>query len=139
MTKNRLVVIGLVAAVVVGIGAYRVATFKKPAQSAGGWGGGGGKGGGSTPVSLIKAAKGSVKSRLRLTGVVKGENEVVVYPRVSGKLLKNLVREGETVKKGQPLGQVDRDEPSVKYEPSPILAPVDGCEPRRRRAQEVVD
>ena len=80
--------------------------------AAGGTGGGrfgGGPGAASriTPVVAQAATLGNMPVRLGALGTVTARNTVVVRPQVSGKLLKIEFREGQTVKAGQVLAQID--------------------------------
>ena len=50
----------------------------------------------------------------------------MVYSKVSGKLLEYLVSEGDTIKKGQVVALVDRDETGLKYEPAKVESPIEG-------------
>jgi RND family efflux transporter MFP subunit len=59
-------------------------------------------------------------------GSVKAMDEAVLYPRVAGKLLRNLLTEGDAVKKDQPVALVERDEPGVVYEPAPVPSTLNG-------------
>lgn len=120
MNRQRIIFV-MLAAAVLGGGIWRAILYRKAAAA---------KGtaaaayGAAVPVQTIPVGRGTVSARIPLIGDVKGENEVVVYPRVPGKLLKNLVREGDAVQRGRTLGLVDRDDPSQRYEPSKITAPV---------------
>lgn len=78
------------------------------------------------PVVVEPVRTGVVRDILYFTGDVKGIEEVDVFPKVGGKLIKNLVEEGNSVKKDQVLALVDRDLSGVKYEPLEILSPTNG-------------
>jgi multidrug efflux pump subunit AcrA (membrane-fusion protein) len=58
-----------------------------------------------------------VRQDLLLTGSVKAWEEAVIYPRVDGKLLKNVLNEGDAVKRGQTIALIERDEVGAVYEP----------------------
>ena len=78
---------------------------------------------------LVKTEKAQVKNiedYLILVGSVKAMDEAVLFPRVSGKLLKNLVTEGDAVTKDQPVALIERDEPGVVYEPAPVPSTLNG-------------
>ncbi len=78
---------------------------------------------------LVKTDKAQVKNiedYLILVGSVKAMDEAVLFPRVSGKLLKNLVTEGDAVTKDQPVALIERDEPGVVYEPAPVPSTLTG-------------
>jgi multidrug efflux pump subunit AcrA (membrane-fusion protein) len=78
---------------------------------------------------LVKTEKAQVKDiedYIILVGSVKAMDEAVLYPRVAGKLMRNLLTEGDAVKKDQPVALVERDEPGVVYEPAPVPSTLNG-------------
>ncbi|OGR43812.1 MAG: hypothetical protein A2X35_08855 [Elusimicrobia bacterium GWA2_61_42] len=78
---------------------------------------------------LVKTEKVQVRNLeeyILLTGSVKALDEATLYPRTSGKLLRNLLNEGDPVKKDQPVALVERDEPGVVYEPAPVPSTLAG-------------
>lgn len=78
---------------------------------------------------LVKTEKARVKNiedYLILVGSVKAMDEAVLYPRVSGKLLKNLLTEGDAVTKDQAVALIERDEPGVVYEAAPVPSTLTG-------------
>jgi len=77
-------------------------------------------------VKTEKAQVRDIEDYLILVGSVKAMDEAVLFPRVSGKLLKNLVTEGDAVKKDQPVALIERDEPGVVYEPAPVPSTLTG-------------
>ena len=77
-------------------------------------------------VKTEKAGIRDIEDYLTLVGSVKAMDEAVLYPRVSGKLLKNLLTEGDQVKKDQTVALIERDEPGVVYEPAPVPSTLDG-------------
>ncbi len=92
----------------------------------------------------IKVQKGKFEVTVLSTGVVQPENRLEIKPPISGRIEKVLIKEGETVKKGQNLAWMssleraallDAARPSGKkeiaewealYRPIPILAPISG-------------
>lgn len=77
-------------------------------------------------VKTEKVRRMNISDELVLAGTIKAKDEAILYPRVSGKLIKNLVIEGDFVKKDQPVALVRRDEVGAVYEPSPVPATIDG-------------
>lgn len=78
---------------------------------------------------LVKIGKAQVKdieNYITLVGSAKAMNEAVLYPRVAGKLLRNLLTEGDPVKKDQAVALIEHDEPGVVYEPAPVRSTLDG-------------
>ncbi len=78
---------------------------------------------------LVKTEKAQVRNLedyLILVGSIKAMDEAVLFPRVSGKLLRNLLTEGDAVKKDQPVALIERDEPGVVYEAAPVPSTLTG-------------
>jgi membrane fusion protein, multidrug efflux system len=63
--------------------------------------------GGPTPVGVAKAAQGDIAITLNALGTVTPLATVTVRPQVSGQLLKFDVREGQMVKAGDVLAEID--------------------------------
>ena len=72
------------------------------------------------PVEVVEVVKGDLKEIVSYTGDIKAKERIEVYPRVSGKIIKKNVVEGNRIKKGQTIALVDRDEPGFKFEPAPV-------------------
>jgi multidrug efflux pump subunit AcrA (membrane-fusion protein) len=79
-----------------------------------------------TPVEVELVEKQSLTLSLNFVGDVKGEEEVDVFPKASGKLSDLKVKEGDRVKKGQVVALVDRDVDGVRFEPLEVISPMDG-------------
>ncbi|MDA8131189.1 MAG: efflux RND transporter periplasmic adaptor subunit [Elusimicrobia bacterium] len=78
---------------------------------------------------LVKTEKAQVRSLeeyILLTGSVKALDEATLFPRTSGKLLRNLLKEGDPVKKDAPVALIERDEVGVVYEPAPVPSTLTG-------------
>lgn len=67
-----------------------------------------------------------MKETLGFVGDITGEDEAVVYSKVPGKLLEKKVHEGDTVKKGDTIVTINRDEVGYTFEPAPVISPLDG-------------
>jgi membrane fusion protein (multidrug efflux system) len=63
---------------------------------------------GPMPVTVLEAQPQRVPSSIEVMAQTEGARETEVRARVSGILMKRLYQEGETVKAGQPLFQIDR-------------------------------
>jgi multidrug efflux system membrane fusion protein len=99
----KVVLIALAVIVVVAV-AFRL--LHKPA---GGAGMKGGEGGDNTPVpvTVVPVVKQNVPVFLTALGTVQALNTITVNPQVSGQLLSLDFTEGQPVKKGQLLAQID--------------------------------
>lgn len=77
-------------------------------------------------VKTEKVQTRSLEDYILLTGSVKALDEATIYPRTSGKLLRNLLKEGDPVKKDETVALVERDEVGVVYEPAPVPSTLTG-------------
>lgn len=77
-------------------------------------------------VKTEAVQKRDLKHQLITSGNVKALEEAVLYPRINGKLQKNLLREGDKVKKDQTVSLIDRDEVGAKYEPVVVPSTLTG-------------
>lgn len=77
-------------------------------------------------VKTEKVQKRDLKHQLITSGSIKALEEAVIYPRISGKLQRNLLREGDYVRKGQTISLIDRDEVGAKYEPVVVPSTLSG-------------
>ncbi|MBU2574193.1 MAG: efflux RND transporter periplasmic adaptor subunit [Elusimicrobia bacterium] len=77
-------------------------------------------------VKTEKAQTRNLEEYILLTGSVKAMDEAILYPRASGKLLRNILKEGDPVKKDETVALVERDEPGVVYEPAPVPSTLTG-------------
>ncbi len=78
------------------------------------------------PVVVTNVEKGDIREILYFTGDIRGQEEIDVFPRVAGKLLKNSVEEGDIVKNGTVIALIDRDMAGMKFEPSEVTSPIAG-------------
>lgn len=75
-------------------------------------------------IQVVKATP--FERSLYFTGDIEGIDEIDVFPKVSGKLVKINVKEGDRVKKDQVLALVDRDIAGMKFELAEVTSPVEG-------------
>lgn len=103
-------VIGALLLAVVG-GAVWYYDFGAPAQPAAGqFGGGGGRGrrpDEKPPVRVVTAERSSIGVALRALGTVTPINTVTVRPRLNGELIRVHFTEGQRVREGQLLAEID--------------------------------
>lgn len=77
-------------------------------------------------VKTEKAQTRDLEEYILLTGSVKALDEATLFPRASGKLLRNVVREGDAVNKDEVVALIERDEPGVVYEAAPVPSTLKG-------------
>ena len=63
---------------------------------------------------------------LLISGSIKALEEAVLFPRVEGKLLRNVLKEGAAVKKGETVSLIERDEVGAQYEPVVVPSTITG-------------
>ncbi|ACC97687.1 Efflux transporter, RND family, MFP subunit [Elusimicrobium minutum Pei191] len=77
-------------------------------------------------VKLETVEKRNLKNELLLSGSIKALEEATLFPRSEGKLLKNVLKEGQNVKKGQTVSLIERDEVGAVYEPVVVPSTITG-------------
>jgi len=97
----------VVAVVVLAIVALRLLHKPAGAGGPGGHGGMGGKDNAVVPVTVVPVVRENVPVYLTALGTVQALNTITVNPQVSGQLVKLDFTEGQPVKKGQVLAEID--------------------------------
>lgn len=77
-------------------------------------------------VTAQEAAKRDIQNKIFVSGSVKALEEAVLFPRTDGKLLRNVLREGDKVRKGQTVSYIEKDEVGATYEPVPVPSTITG-------------
>lgn len=78
------------------------------------------------PVRAIKVELKDMQKTLDYVGDIKAQDEAKVYPKVSGKIIEKIAKEGEGVNKGDAIVYIDRDEVGFKFEKAPVESPLTG-------------
>jgi multidrug efflux pump subunit AcrA (membrane-fusion protein) len=78
------------------------------------------------PVKTRLLALENIEKTIDYVGSIKANEEVLVYPKVSGKVIEQIFQVGSSVAKGQPIFYIDRDEVGLKFEKAPVVSPLDG-------------
>lgn len=78
------------------------------------------------PVSAVMAKRGSLKEYLFYVGDIKAKDEATVYPKVTGKIIEKLANEGDSVKRGDVIAYIDRDEIGFQFAKAPVESPIYG-------------
>jgi multidrug efflux system membrane fusion protein len=102
-----LLAIGVVVALMIGLALYL--RHKQPEATPSGAAGRGARGGQNGPVavSVATAASGDIQLRIPALGTVTPLATVTVRTQISGVMQKILFTEGQTVRQGDPLAQID--------------------------------
>ena len=77
-------------------------------------------------VKVEKVTKRDLREEIVVFGDIKAKDEVIIYPRISGKLVKNLVKEGDYVGRDDAVALVKKDEVGSLYEPAPVPSTISG-------------
>ena len=78
------------------------------------------------PVKVMTVKPQDLDKALEYAGNIQGEDEAQVYPKVSGKIIEKVNREGDLVSKGDAIAYIDRDEVGLKFEKAPVESPLTG-------------
>jgi multidrug efflux pump subunit AcrA (membrane-fusion protein) len=81
---------------------------------------------GPVPVKVVKVKLENLARMLEYVGNIKGRNEAILYPKVSGKVIEKVRDEGSRVNKGDPIVYIDRDEVGLKFANAPVESPLTG-------------
>ncbi|MCM8780533.1 MAG: efflux RND transporter periplasmic adaptor subunit [Candidatus Omnitrophica bacterium] len=77
-------------------------------------------------VKVLKVELRDIFESLEYVGNIKAEEEALVYPKVSGKIIEKVKIEGQEISKTESIVYIDRDEVGLVYEKAPVEAPLDG-------------
>lgn len=78
------------------------------------------------PVRAEKVKVVDINRKLEYIGSVKAQDEILVYSKVTGKVMEKVKDEGMAVEKGEVIAYIDRDEVGLKFEKAPVESPVSG-------------
>jgi len=78
------------------------------------------------PVKTMKVEPQNISEALEYVGNIKGQDEVLVYPKVSGKIIEKVREDGSAVSKGDVIAYIDRDEVGLQFEKAPVESPLTG-------------
>jgi len=78
------------------------------------------------PVRVAAVRRADIEDVLTVVGSLKALDEATLFSRIDGKLVENLVKEGDPIQKGQSVALVQKDEVGVKYEPAPVPSTLAG-------------
>ncbi|MFA5087582.1 MAG: efflux RND transporter periplasmic adaptor subunit [Candidatus Omnitrophota bacterium] len=84
------------------------------------------EGPGAIPVRVMKVELQDIKETLDYVGNIKAQEEVRVFPKVTGKISEKVKDAGSLVEKGDPIVYIDRDEVGLKFEQAPVESPLSG-------------
>jgi membrane fusion protein (multidrug efflux system) len=85
-----------------------------------------GRGRGPAVVQTVVAKKQRAAQQAQASVPLVGRKQTNVFSKVAGRVARRLVPEGQAVKAGQTLFQVDRSEPGESYLSVPVTSPISG-------------
>lgn len=77
-------------------------------------------------VTTTTATRGELREYLEFGGDVNAKSNIDILPDAAGKIAEVRVRVGDAVEKNQVIAYVDPSRPGMKYELSPVKAPISG-------------
>lgn len=78
------------------------------------------------PVKVERVELSELFQSLDYSGNITADEEAIVYPKVSGKIIEKVKEDGSIIKKGETIAYIDRDEVGLKFEKAPVDSPIDG-------------
>lgn len=78
------------------------------------------------PVKVNKTELKDLNKSLEYVGDIKAQDEVMVYPKVTGKIIEKVKEEGAVVNKTEAIAYIDRDEVGLKFNKAPVESPIAG-------------
>jgi len=80
----------------------------------------------SIPVKVVKVELRTIYDILDYAGDVKAQDEALIYPKVSGKIIEKIHDDGSPVNKGDVICYIDRDEVGLDFEKAPVESTLTG-------------
>ncbi len=78
------------------------------------------------PVRVDKVKLQELDETLDYSGDIKAQDEAVIYPKVSGKIIEKVKEDGALINKGEAICYIDRDEVGLKFQKAPVESTLTG-------------
>lgn len=78
------------------------------------------------PVKIDKIKLQELSEILEYSGDIKAQDEAVIYPKVSGKIIEKVKEDGALINKGEAICYIDRDEVGLKFQKAPVESTLTG-------------
>ena len=78
------------------------------------------------PVVVTTVKLQDISEIINYAGDIKAQDEVKIYPKVTGKIIEKVKEQGDSVSKGEPIAYIDRDEVGLKFERAPVESTLNG-------------
>lgn len=80
----------------------------------------------SIPVKVDKVKLQELYESLDYSGDIKAQDEAIIYPKVSGKIIEKVKEDGALINKGEAICYIDRDEVGLKFQKAPVESTLTG-------------
>jgi len=80
----------------------------------------------AVPVKVENVKLQELFESLDYTGDIKAQDEAVIYPKVSGKIIEKVKEDGALINKGEVICYIDRDEVGLKFQKAPVESTLTG-------------
>jgi multidrug efflux pump subunit AcrA (membrane-fusion protein) len=77
-------------------------------------------------VKVMAVKLQNIAKTLNYAGNIKAQDEAIIYPKVSGKIIEKVKENGASVAKGEAIAFIDRDEVGLTFEKAPVESPLAG-------------
>jgi len=74
------------------------------------------------PVRVAQPRRREIAEKVRASGSIQARAEVLLVPKVSGKIIRNLVQMGSPLRKGDIVTIINRDEVGYEFKPYEVLS-----------------
>ncbi len=78
------------------------------------------------PVKVMMVKAQELSEVLEYIGNIKAQDEAMVSPKVSGKIIEKVKEDNSPINKGEVIAYIDRDEVGLKFEKAPVESPLNG-------------
>lgn len=78
------------------------------------------------PVKVDQVKLQELYEALDYSGDIKAQDEAVIYPKVSGKIIEKVKEDGALINKGEAICYIDRDEVGLKFQKAPVESTLTG-------------
>ena len=78
------------------------------------------------PVKVDKIKLQELNEILDYSGDIKANDEAIIYPKVSGKIIEKVKEDGALIDKGEVICYIDRDEVGLKFQKAPVESTLTG-------------
>jgi membrane fusion protein, multidrug efflux system len=74
------------------------------------------------PVRVVQPRLRDIVEMIRASGGIQARTEVLLFPKVSGKIIRNLAQMGNAVRKGEIVSLINRDEVGYEFKPYEVVS-----------------